>query len=70
MTDGGIVQLEAGVCDGVITDLKQRGHNISRGPNSGGYQAVMREAASYPDGPGFVLTGATEMRKDGHVAVY
>jgi gamma-glutamyltranspeptidase/glutathione hydrolase len=38
MTDGGIVQLEGGVCNAVRTELEQRGHHLMRAPNSGGYQ--------------------------------
>ena len=70
MTDGGYVQLEAGFCDLTVLDLIRRGHNITRGFNQGGYEAVSRDPAVYPDGPGFRFTGATEMRKDGQVAVF
>ena len=64
MRDGGVVQLEAGVCDGVVAELQARGHNITRGANLGGYQAVLRTRSAAH----FVFEGGTEMRKDGAVA--
>jgi len=67
MVDGGLVQLEAGVCDGVVDDLKNRGHTITRGGNTGGYQAILRQVGS--DGAYF-YSGGTEMRKDGAVSGY
>jgi len=67
MIDGGVVQLEAGVCDAVVAELEARGHTITRGSNGGGDQAIERRRAA--DG-GFVYAGATEMRKDGAVAAY
>jgi gamma-glutamyltranspeptidase/glutathione hydrolase len=66
MLDGGIVQLESGVCSSVSQDLQSRGHTIVRGANGGGYQAIMRVDA----GDGFVYHGASEMRKDGQAAGY
>lgn len=48
MDDGGIVILEAGVCGGARQDLTSRGHTLVRGPNGGGYQAIMRYAAAVP----------------------
>ena len=64
MSDGGFVQIESGVCLAVEEELKQRGHTIVRGPNGGGYQAIMYdiEANSF--------IGASEMRKDGMAAGY
>jgi len=64
MDDGGVVQLEGGVCAAVADELRQRGHRVYRGANGGGYQAIMfdHEAKSY--------VGATEMRKDGVAAGY
>eukprot|EP00966_Prymnesium_polylepis_P003442 79219-Prymnesium_polylepis.1 len=64
MDDGGVVQLEGGVCSAVRTELRARGHRLVRGPNSGGYQSITfdHEANSY--------IGATEMRKDGIAAGY
>jgi len=62
MHDGGSVQLEGGVCAEVEAELRRRGHQTTRGPNGGGYQAIMfdHEQNSY--------IGATEMRKDGIAA--
>jgi len=64
MHDGGSVQLEGGVCAEVEAELQRRGHHTVRGPNGGGYQAIMfdHEQQSY--------IGATEMRKDGIAAGY
>lgn len=67
MTDGGTVQLEAGVCGGIVADLVGRGHNITRGGNTGGYQAIERVPVD-GSGSGFVYWGASEMRKDGQAA--
>jgi gamma-glutamyltranspeptidase/glutathione hydrolase len=67
MVDGGVVQLEAGVCNATIAGLLARGHTIERGANAGGYQSILRSTAS--DG-GFVYAGASEMRKDGQVAAW
>lgn len=58
MKDGGVVMLERGVCADVEAELARRGHAIERGPNIGGYQAILRT----PEG---VLHAASEMRKDG-----
>ena len=64
MDDGGIVQIEGGVCAAVADDLRGRGHKVYRGANGGGYQAIMFNhlTKSY--------IGATEMRKDGIAAGY
>jgi len=64
MHDGGTLQLEGGVCASVSDELRARGHHVYRGPNGGGYQAIMydHEQGSY--------IGATEMRKDGIAAGY
>lgn len=67
MTDGGMVELEAGVCAAVEKELQRRGHHTTRGPNGGGYQAIMRTEPT----PGtIVYHGASEMRKDGQAAGY
>ena len=64
MDDGGVVQLEGGVCPTVVDDLRARGHHIYRGPNGGGYQAIMFDHVQHS------YIGATEMRKDGIAAGY
>ena len=67
MTDGGVVQLEAGVCDATVAELQRRGHNVVRGSNAGGYQAILRTPL---EGGGWMFEGGTEMRKDGAVAAF
>ena len=67
MSDGGIVVLEAGVCPAVRADLTSRGHHLTKGPNGGGYQAILRDP-DYEDG--IIYHGASEMRKDGQAAGY
>ena len=59
-------QVEGGVCEGVVSELEARGHLVVRGPNSGGYQAIM--AVEDPQGNGWVYWGGSEMRKDGQAA--
>lgn len=68
MTNGGTVELEAGVCDATVAELENRGHTITRASNGGGYQAIMKTRD--PVDGGIVYTGASEMRKDGLVAAY
>ncbi|MEM7571090.1 MAG: gamma-glutamyltransferase [Pseudomonadota bacterium] len=65
MTDGGVLELEAGVQPGVIKALEARGHTVSitNGP-FGGYQAIYRD----PDTGAY--WAASEMRKDGQAAGY
>lgn len=67
MTDGGLVVLEAGVCPAARQILRQRGHHLLKGPNGGGYQAIMRDLTKEP---ALVYHGASEMRKDGQAAGY
>lgn len=65
MTDGGHVIIEPGISADVLEELRRRGHDIKLARDGfGGYQAVLRNP-----GTG-VLTGATEMRKDGNAAGY
>jgi len=64
MHDGGEVQLEAGVCEVVRTDLTARGHHLTRGANGGGYQSITFDAVQKS------YIGASEMRKDGHAGGY
>ena len=64
MDDGGVVQIEGGVCPSVADDLSRRGHKVYRGANGGGYQAIMFDHRTNS------FIGATEMRKDGIAAGY
>src|SRR5262249_23079611 len=66
MKEGGILHLEKGVPDGVVEELKRRGHNIKAEPvgGYGGYQAIGRDPATG------AYIGATESRKDGCAAGY
>lgn len=66
MFDGGILQLEPGVCDATVAELQTRGHVITRGANTGGYQAI--ELRGKLAGGEFLYAGASEFRKDGAVA--
>ena len=61
MEKGGVVHLEPGVPEAVRRGLVALGHRIEDAPSSayGGYQAVARDAVTG------VLSGATEIRKDG-----
>ncbi|MEM9289543.1 MAG: gamma-glutamyltransferase [Pseudomonadota bacterium] len=65
MTDGGTLELEAGVQRQVIEALEARGHTVSvtNGP-FGGYQAIYRDPQTG------AYWAASEMRKDGHAAGY
>lgn len=67
MDDGGSVRLEAGVCEDVREELAKRGHSLTKGSNSGGYQAIMRDVDKEEV---IIYHGATEMRKDGQAAGY
>ena len=61
------VKVQGKWCDAVVADLAARGHRITRGANTGGYQAIKRAR----DAEGNVYyAGATEFRKDGLVAAY
>eukprot|EP00730_Choanoeca_flexa_P019711 TRINITY_DN9637_c0_g2_i2.p1 TRINITY_DN9637_c0_g2~~TRINITY_DN9637_c0_g2_i2.p1 ORF type:complete len:629 (+),score=142.66 TRINITY_DN9637_c0_g2_i2:9-1895(+) len=66
MEDGGVLELEAGVCPTVVADLQARGHKVYGAPNGGGYQAIMLDTSSGVQ----VYHGASEMRKDGQAAGY
>jgi gamma-glutamyltranspeptidase/glutathione hydrolase len=61
MTDGGVLHIEPGLPDSVISELERRGHVIK--PESvgayGGYQAIWRDPVTH------VYAGASEKRKDG-----
>jgi gamma-glutamyltranspeptidase/glutathione hydrolase len=55
----GTVQAEPGIPESVITDLKQRGHNVVRvKKNGGGYQGILIDGSN-------LLHGASEVRRDG-----
>lgn len=63
MTDGGVLQLEAGISYEVIRELIKMGHKISWNVGSyGGYQAIMWDEENG------VYYGASESRKDGQAA--
>jgi gamma-glutamyltranspeptidase/glutathione hydrolase len=68
MVDGGLLQLEAGICNATMEDLRAKGHAVVVGANTGGYQSILKMPA--PGGLGFVYAGASEMRKDGQVAAW
>jgi gamma-glutamyltranspeptidase / glutathione hydrolase len=61
MTNGGVLHLEDGLPDSLITELKHRGHVIQpEGVGAyGGYQAIWRDPVTG------MYAGATEKRKDG-----
>ena len=65
MTDGGVLQIESGIPQGVREALEARGHDVTyaKGP-FGGYQAIWKDPETG------VYWGATEMRKDGIVVAY
>jgi len=58
--DGTHVTLEPDVPEATVAELARRGHRITRGPNTGGAQLVVRLAGGY--------LAASEPRKDGHAA--
>lgn len=65
MLDGGLLQLENGISNDVVEDLRRRGHTISLGAGYfGGYQGIMWDIGDR------VYHGASEMRKDGQAAGY
>ena len=70
MTDGGVITVEAGVCDATVAALAARGHNVTYGANQGGYQAIERIPVPAASGGGWYYAGASEFRKDGVVMAY
>jgi len=66
-TDYGTLFVEPGVPEGTVKALRALGHRVEVDDTAGkfgGYQAISRNAQTG------VLTGATEMRKDGTVVGY
>jgi gamma-glutamyltranspeptidase / glutathione hydrolase len=61
MTDGGVLHIEDGLPQGVLDELKRRGHVLEPEPAGayGGYQAIWRDPVTG------LYAGATEKRKDG-----
>jgi gamma-glutamyltranspeptidase/glutathione hydrolase len=61
MLDGGVLHIEDGLPESVISELRRRGHKIESEPVGayGGYQAIWRDPVTG------VYAGATEKRKDG-----
>lgn len=65
MTDGGILNVESGVEESVVTELRKRGHNVKVGKGGyGGYQMILWDEKQG------VYKAASEMRKDGQAAGY
>ena len=61
MTGGGVLHIEDGLPQGVLDELKRRGHVLEPEPVGayGGYQAIWRDPVTG------LYAGATEKRKDG-----
>ncbi|MBW1843361.1 MAG: gamma-glutamyltransferase [Deltaproteobacteria bacterium] len=66
MSDGGTLELEAGVPAAVVEALRARGHSVVHGeqPYVGGYQGIWRDPVNG------VYHGASEMRFDGAAMGY
>jgi gamma-glutamyltranspeptidase/glutathione hydrolase len=65
MTDGGVLNVESGVEDSVVSDLRKRGHKVKVGKGGyGGYQMILWDEKQG------VYKAASEMRKDGQAAGY
>ncbi|HEC01176.1 MAG TPA: gamma-glutamyltransferase [Sphingomonadales bacterium] len=65
MTDGGVLNVESGVEDSVVADLRKRGHKVKVGKGGyGGYQMILWDEKQG------VYKAASEMRKDGQAAGY
>ncbi|MBY0523286.1 MAG: gamma-glutamyltransferase [Gemmataceae bacterium] len=63
--DGGVVQVELGIPDGVFDELKKRGHWVVRArTNGGGYQGILIDPKTN------MLHGGSEARKDGCAVGY
>ncbi|MDW7994236.1 MAG: gamma-glutamyltransferase [Gemmatales bacterium] len=62
---GGVVLAEPGIPEGVVEELKRRGHQVRRvARNGGGYQGILID---WNNG---TLLGGSEYRKDGYAAGY
>jgi gamma-glutamyltranspeptidase/glutathione hydrolase len=66
MTNGGVLNLEAGFSQTTRDELARRGHMLKDAPTPifGGYQAILRDPLTG------AYIGASESRKDGHAAGY
>jgi gamma-glutamyltranspeptidase/glutathione hydrolase len=65
MTDGGKLEVETGVPESVVAELRRRGHQVDYVTGAyGGYQAILRDPKTG------VYWGASEFRKDGQAAGY
>jgi gamma-glutamyltranspeptidase/glutathione hydrolase len=66
MRDGGSVEMEAGISEAIVEDLRKRGHRVlhDEAPYVGGYQAIWRDPENG------VYHGASEMRFDGSAIGY
>ena len=63
--NGGTIQVEPGIPDGVVKELEARGHVVRRVKvNGGGYQGILIDPKTG------VLHGGTESRKDGLAVGY
>ena len=65
MTDGGQLQVEPAISDGVVAALRAKGHKVVRsGSGYGGYQAILIDPTTG------VLQGGSDPRKDGAAVGY
>ncbi|MCF6215720.1 MAG: gamma-glutamyltransferase family protein [Emcibacter sp.] len=65
MKDGGILNVESGVEDSVVEELRRRGHTVKVGKGGyGGYQMILWDEKLG------VYKAASEMRKDGQASGY
>ncbi len=63
--DGGTLQVEPGIPDAVIAELRKRGHKVTQvRTNGGGYQGILIDPETN------VLHGGSEPRKDGAAVGY
>jgi gamma-glutamyltranspeptidase/glutathione hydrolase len=63
--DGGTIRAEVGLSEAIVTELKKRGHKVTRvRVNGGGYQGILIDPETN------VLHGGSEARKDGCAVGY